>query len=72
MIMAGNADHKFVAYPIGPVSEESGRCLVNWSAELNLGDRARLPRRDWNRRGEKAAVAGEFQKWEFPSWMFRS
>ena len=61
-----NADHKFVAYPIGPVSEESGRCLVNWIAELNLGDRAQLPRRDWNRRGEKAAFAGEFEGWKFP------
>jgi 2-polyprenyl-6-methoxyphenol hydroxylase-like FAD-dependent oxidoreductase len=66
MIMAGNADHKFVAYPISPVSPASGLCLVNWIAELNLGEKARLPRRDWNRRGDKSSFAGEFRQWKFP------
>lgn len=65
MIMAGNANHKFVAYPIGPVSAASGKCLVNWIAELNLGEKAQLPRRDWNRRGDKVAFAGEFKDWRF-------
>jgi 2-polyprenyl-6-methoxyphenol hydroxylase-like FAD-dependent oxidoreductase len=65
MIMAGNANHKFVAYPIGPASETSGRCAVNWIAELNLGEKAQLPRRDWNRRGDKARFADKFQDWRF-------
>jgi len=64
MIMAGNADVKFVAYPIGKVQPD-GRCLVNWIAELNLGEKAELPRRDWNRKGDKASFASAFSEWNF-------
>ncbi len=64
MIMAGNADVKFVAYPIGKVQPD-GRCLVNWIAELNLGAQAELPRRDWNRKGDKASFAPAFAGWNF-------
>ena len=64
MIMAGNADHKFVAYPISKVQPD-GTCLVNWIAELNLGEKAELPRRDWNRKGDKASFAPAFADWNF-------
>lgn len=59
MIMAGHADQKFVCYPIGD-------SLINWIAELNLGPQASLPRRDWNRRGDKASFAPAFRDWRFP------
>ncbi|MCC6539873.1 MAG: flavin-dependent oxidoreductase [Bryobacterales bacterium] len=61
MIMAGHANQKFVAYPIGPAT-------INWVAELHVGgDRAPLPR-DWNRRAEKASFLPAFQDWRFP-WL---
>ncbi|NDE08359.1 MAG: hypothetical protein EBZ89_13360 [Chloroflexi bacterium] len=36
MIMAGHANQKFVAYPIGPGS--SGRMRINWIAERSVSD----------------------------------
>jgi 2-polyprenyl-6-methoxyphenol hydroxylase-like FAD-dependent oxidoreductase len=66
MIMAGHADQKFVCYPICPQTATRGRALINWIAELNLGEGARLPRRDWNRRGDKATFAPAFADWRFP------
>jgi 2-polyprenyl-6-methoxyphenol hydroxylase-like FAD-dependent oxidoreductase len=66
MIMAGHADQKFVCYPICPEAAAQGRSLINWVAELNLGEDARLPRRDWNRRGDKASFAPAFRGWQFP------
>ena len=59
MIMAGHADQKFVCYPIG-------NGLINWIAERNLGAGAHLPRRDWNRLGDKSSFAPEFETWRFP------
>jgi 2-polyprenyl-6-methoxyphenol hydroxylase-like FAD-dependent oxidoreductase len=66
MIMAGHADQKFVCYPICPEAAARGRSLINWVAELNLGEDARLPRRDWNRRGDTASFAPAFGEWHFP------
>jgi 5-methylphenazine-1-carboxylate 1-monooxygenase len=68
MIMAGHANQKFVAYPICPATAARGRSLVNWIAELHLGDGANLPPRDWNRRGDKSSFAPQFANWRFP-WL---
>lgn len=68
MIMAGHANQKFVAYPICPEAAARGRSLVNWIAELHLGEGARLPPRDWNRRGDKSSFAPQFANWRFP-WL---
>lgn len=59
MIMAGHADQKFVCYPIG-------HGLINWIAERNLGPGAHIPRRDWNRLGDRSSFAHEFESWRFP------
>ena len=66
MIMAGHANQKFVCYPICPQTMSRGKALINWIAELNLGAGAVLPRRDWNRRGDKASFAPAFADWRFP------
>lgn len=61
MIMAGHANQKFVAYPIGAST-------INWVAELQVGgERAPLPR-DWNRRADKSSFLPAFQDWRF-DWL---
>lgn len=68
MIMAGHANQKFVAYPISPETLSRGRSLVNWIAELNVGDDEAPMRRDWNRLADKAVFQPAFQSWRF-EWL---
>ncbi|MFC4071062.1 flavin-dependent oxidoreductase [Actinoplanes subglobosus] len=60
MIMAGDAEQKFVAYPIGDGE-------INFIAERRTrgyaGDNA-----DWNRAVDPAPIAGLFRDWRFP-WL---
>lgn len=64
MIMAGDAEQKFVAYPLsGPLAD--GRIRVNFIAERRGGG---LPNADWNRRVERAPIAELFADWRF-DWL---
>jgi 2-polyprenyl-6-methoxyphenol hydroxylase-like FAD-dependent oxidoreductase len=67
MFMAGSRRRKFVAYPIG-APDASGRCVVNWIAELDRSAAAPPSREDWNRRGRLEDFAPEFASWRFP-WL---
>ncbi|GAA0918346.1 flavin-dependent oxidoreductase [Nonomuraea longicatena] len=61
MIMAGDGDHKFVAYPIGGGDPP----LINWIAERPATER--VPG-DWNRRVPAAKVLEHFSGWRF-DWL---
>ena len=63
MMWAGsNRDAKFVVYPISPPRAGSGRVLINWVAEVRVGDAAgHAP--DWNRTGRLADVLPHYQGW---------
>jgi 2-polyprenyl-6-methoxyphenol hydroxylase-like FAD-dependent oxidoreductase len=67
MIMAGSRSKKFVAYPITPVNEE-GLQLINWIADLQVGQEANIMVRDWNRRADKEKLLSQFHSWQFP-WL---
>ncbi|WP_218028225.1 flavin-dependent oxidoreductase [Paenibacillus xylaniclasticus] len=65
MIMAGNIDEKFVAYPI-TTPDHSGYCDINWIAELSVAEAPN--RNDWNRLANLADFAPKFQDWTF-DWL---
>ncbi len=65
MIMAGHRDVKFVAYPIGAVSDDQQ--LINWIAERRAPDE-NFAREDWNRKVDTSVFAHHFEAWEFP-WL---
>lgn len=67
MIMAGSRSQKFVAYPITPLNED-GTQLINWIADLQLGEEDNIMVRDWNRRADKEKLLSQFQSWQF-SWL---
>jgi 2-polyprenyl-6-methoxyphenol hydroxylase-like FAD-dependent oxidoreductase len=67
MFMAGSRRVKFVAYPIG-APDASGRCRINWIAELDRSASPPPAREDWNRRGRKQDFAPAFADWRFP-WL---
>nr|WP_263326372.1 flavin-dependent oxidoreductase [Neobacillus sp. Marseille-Q6967] len=67
MIMAGYQDRKFVAYPVCPDTAANGRSLMNWIAELTVGDE--MPSRaDWNKKIDKEKFASAFAAWDF-GWL---
>jgi 2-polyprenyl-6-methoxyphenol hydroxylase-like FAD-dependent oxidoreductase len=70
MFMAGHARQKFVAYPITPEADVSGRLLINWIAELRFEPAALAHRyrEDWNRRGDVADFLPAFAGWQF-DWL---
>jgi 2-polyprenyl-6-methoxyphenol hydroxylase-like FAD-dependent oxidoreductase len=63
MVMAGDREQKFVAYPIGQV-DDGGLQLVNWIAEKSV-DGAEMAPQDWNRRVDKDVFASAFADWSF-------
>jgi 5-methylphenazine-1-carboxylate 1-monooxygenase len=65
MIMAGNQDVKFVAYPI-EVPDADGLQLINWIAELSVEQMTE--RENWNKEGRKEDFAGPFADWSF-DWL---
>ncbi|MBK1787872.1 flavin-dependent oxidoreductase [Prauserella cavernicola] len=66
MIMAGDADEKFVAYPIaGP--DADGTQPINWIAERPLG-RDAVDRGKWNRPVDVAEILTHFGDWRF-DWL---
>ena len=60
MIMAGDAEQKIVAYPIGPD-------LINVVAERR-GPGFAGPNADWNRAVDPAPIISLFREWRFP-WL---
>ncbi len=67
MIMAGSRSKKFVAYPITQ-PDTNGMQLINWIADLQVGEEENMIVRDWNRRADKEKLLKHFNSWEF-SWL---
>jgi 2-polyprenyl-6-methoxyphenol hydroxylase-like FAD-dependent oxidoreductase len=68
MFMAGYADCKFVAYPICPQTAERERSLINWVADVQVGDAYAGTPRDWNRQVDASLVLPHFAAWHF-DWL---
>ncbi len=68
MFMAGYANRKFVAYPICPQTAARGRSLVNWVADVYVGEAYAGTPRDWNREVGREAVLPSFADWHF-DWL---
>lgn len=64
MIMAGDGEQKFVAYPISG-SEADGTMRVNFIAERRVGGSGDA---DWNRTVDPAPIAELFRDWRF-DWL---
>ncbi len=64
MIMAGDAEQKFVAYPLFD-ADSDGRMLVNFIAERRVGGSGDA---DWNRAVDPAPIADLFRDWSF-DWL---
>lgn len=64
MIMAGDAEQKFVAYPLSE-PDADGRMLVNFIAERRVGGTGDA---DWNRAVDPAPIAELFRDWRF-DWL---
>ena len=67
MIMAGSRSKKFVAYPITQPNNDETQ-LINWIADLQVGQDENIMVRDWNRRADKEKLLKQFQSWQFP-WL---
>lgn len=66
MIMAGDGEQKFVAYPLGP-PDAAGRARVNFIAERRQ-DGAGGQEADWNRAVDPAPIVRLFAGWRF-DWL---
>ncbi|MFE1174102.1 flavin-dependent oxidoreductase [Streptomyces sp. NPDC058773] len=66
MVMVGNSEQKFVAYPIS-APDSRGEVEINWIAERPL-DRAAENRGDWNRRVPVGKFLPYFEDWNF-DWL---
>lgn len=65
MVMIGNTDQKFVAYPI----EETNKCsIINWIAEIKNEHNTTPPKRDWNKKVNKEIFLPAFSSWKF-DWL---
>ncbi|WP_341977525.1 flavin-dependent oxidoreductase [Microbacterium sp. LTA6] len=64
MIMAGDGEQKFVAYPLS-AADPTGRMLVNFIAERRVGGSGDA---DWNRAVDPAPIAELFRDWSF-DWL---
>ena len=69
MVWAGDANQKFIAYPISSRAQRKGRSLVNWIAELRVRAEndpdTSPPKADWTKTVPKERFAGEFKSWTF-------
>jgi 5-methylphenazine-1-carboxylate 1-monooxygenase len=68
MFMAGYANRKFVAYPIDVATAARGRSLINWVADVYVGEAYAGTPRDWNRQVDKSTVLHSFADWHF-DWL---
>lgn len=65
MIMAGDGEQKFVAYPL--VHSENGLTRVNFIAERRMSDSDAV-NADWNRPVDPAPIVDLFREWDF-DWL---
>jgi 2-polyprenyl-6-methoxyphenol hydroxylase-like FAD-dependent oxidoreductase len=65
MVIAGHHDTKAVIYPISKQAAERGRSLMNWVAEIRVGEEAHYLSRDWNRRAKIEEFIDAFEDWHF-------
>lgn len=68
MVQAGHHRQKFVCYPISRTHAARGEALINWICDLHMGDKAMLPREDWNRPGRLEDFLPRFADWKF-DWL---
>ncbi|GHJ43707.1 flavin-dependent oxidoreductase [Catellatospora sp. TT07R-123] len=66
MIMAGDGEQKFVAYPVGP-PDADGHCRLNFIAERRQ-DGTSEQNADWNRAVDPAPIIDLFAGWRF-DWL---
>lgn len=65
MIMIGNTQQKFVAYPIRETETTS---TINWIAEIKNENNNTPPKRDWNKKVDKEIFLPAFSSWKF-DWL---
>jgi 2-polyprenyl-6-methoxyphenol hydroxylase-like FAD-dependent oxidoreductase len=65
MVIAGHHDRKAVIYPMSREAADRGRALVNWVAEVRIGESEHFDRADWNRPGHVDEFAASFADWRF-------
>jgi 5-methylphenazine-1-carboxylate 1-monooxygenase len=65
MVIAGYHDRKAVVYPISREAADRGRSLVNWVAEIRVGEEEQFDRADWNRPGKVDEFVAHFEDWRF-------
>ncbi|MGO4453822.1 flavin-dependent oxidoreductase [Arthrobacter sp. RAF14] len=65
MIMAGDGEQKFVAYPLEPLDPATGTQRVNFIAERRGTGSTDA---DWNRAVDSVPIAGLFRDWSF-DWL---
>ncbi|MFF3324491.1 flavin-dependent oxidoreductase [Streptomyces sp. NPDC002889] len=64
MVIAGsNATAKLVVYPISRRAERRGDALLNWVAEVRVGDPGPVEGAAWNRTGRLDDVLAHFTDW---------
>jgi 5-methylphenazine-1-carboxylate 1-monooxygenase len=68
MVQAGHHRQKFVCYPISRQYADRGKALINWIADLYLGDGTTPPREDWNKPGDINDILPKFAGWNF-GWL---
>ena len=64
MVMVGDAEQKFVAYPLS-APQPDGRMRVNFIAERRVGG---SPDADWNRQVDREPIARLFDGWSY-DWL---
>ena len=64
MIMVGDAEQKFVAYPLSEV-DERGKQRINFIAERRVEGSAEA---DWNREVDREPIAQHFEGWSY-DWL---
>ena len=66
MVMVGQRNQKFVAYPIHEFAD--GEVLINWICDLKFPDDYHWTKQDWNLKGELVDLWPSFKDWTFP-WL---
>ncbi len=65
MAMIGSLRQKMVIYPIINEVDEHGNQLINWVANLKMGEEGQTTIRDWNRQVGKERLLDLYKNWKF-------